>query len=49
MQFIEALKLKSKLFFLFILITLGLIIVGVMGALNVDSMKKILIHFTLAH
>jgi len=40
MQFIEALKLKSKLFFLFILITLGLVTVGVMGAINVDSMKK---------
>lgn len=40
MQFIEALKLKSKLFFLFIFITIGLIAVGVMGALNVNSMKK---------
>ena len=40
MQFIEALKLKSKLSFLFTLITLGLITVGIMGALNVESMKK---------
>ena len=40
MQFIEALKLKSKLFFLFILITVGLIAVGIMGAINIDSMKK---------
>ncbi len=40
MQFIEALKLKSKLFFLFILITVGLIAVGIMGAINVNSMKK---------
>ena len=40
MQFIEALKLKSKLFFLFIFITLGLIAVGIMGAINIDSMKK---------
>lgn len=40
MQFIEALKLKSKLFFLFTLITLGLITVGIMGALNVETMKK---------
>jgi len=40
MQFIEALKLKSKLSFLFTLITLGLIAVGIMGAMNVESMKK---------
>jgi len=40
MQFIEALKLKSKLFFLFILITIGLVAVGIMGAINVNSMKK---------
>ena len=40
MQFIEALKLRSKLFFLFILITVGLFVVGIMGAINVNSMKK---------
>jgi len=40
MQFIEALKLKSKLFFLFIFITLALVTIGIMGAINVDSMKK---------
>lgn len=40
MQFIEALKLKSKLFFLFVLITIGLIIIGIMGTINVSSMKK---------
>ncbi len=40
MQFIEALKLRSKLFFLFVLITVGLIAVGIMGALNVNNMKK---------
>ncbi len=40
MQFIEALKLKSKLFFLFVLITIGLIIVGIMGAVNINAMKK---------
>jgi len=40
MQFIEALKLRSKLFFLFILITVGLVAVGIMGAINVESMKK---------
>ncbi|MCK9454052.1 diguanylate cyclase [Sulfurimonas sp.] len=40
MNFIETLKLKSKLFFIFIIITLGLIIIGVMGAINLNSMKK---------
>jgi diguanylate cyclase (GGDEF)-like protein len=40
MQFIEALRLRSKLFFLFILITLGLITVGIIGAIHLDSMKK---------
>ena len=40
MQFIEALKLKSKLFFLFLLITLGLVSVGIIGSLNISSMKK---------
>ena len=40
MQFVEALKLRSKLFFLFLLITVGLITVGVMGSININSMKK---------
>ena len=40
MQFIEALKLRSKLFFLFVLTTVGLISVGIMGSINVDTMKK---------
>ncbi len=40
MQFIEALKLRSKLFFLFMLITIGLFFIGVMGAININSMKK---------
>jgi diguanylate cyclase (GGDEF)-like protein len=40
MHFIEALKLKSKLFFLFLLITIGLVSVGVMGSLNINAMKK---------
>ena len=40
MKFIEALKLKSKLFFLFILITLGLVLVGVIGTMHVNAMKK---------
>jgi len=40
MKFIEALKLKSKLFFVFILITLGLIGIGVVGSININAMKK---------
>ena len=40
MQFIEALKLRSKLFFLFILITVGLFSIGIIGAININSMKK---------
>jgi len=40
MHFIEALKLRSKLFFLFILITLGLITVGIIGTMQINSMKK---------
>jgi len=40
MEFIEALRLKSKLLLLFILITLGLVLVGVMGYSNTASVKK---------
>ena len=40
MQFIEALKLRSKLLFLFILITVGLVAVGVLGTMHINSMKK---------
>ncbi len=40
MKFIETLKLKSRLFILFILIALGLVSVGVIGSLYVKSMKK---------
>jgi len=40
MKFLEALKLKSKLFFLFFLITLGLVSIGIMGTSYVDDMKK---------
>jgi len=40
MQFIEALKLRSKLFFLFILITIALIIVGLLGSTHMNAMKK---------
>jgi len=40
MKFIEALKLRSKLLFLFLLITFGLISIGVMGLLHIEAMKK---------
>ena len=40
MKFIDALRLKSKLFFLFVFITLGLTLIGVLGTLNLISMKK---------
>ena len=40
MQFIEALKLRSKLFFLFMLITIGLVSVGIIGSMHINSMKK---------
>ena len=40
MQFIEALKLRSKLLFLFLLITIGLVSVGIMGTTYVNAMKK---------
>jgi len=40
MNFIEALKLKSKLLFIFIIITIGLVVIGIMGAINLNSMKK---------
>ena len=40
MQFIEALKLRSKLFFLFILISVGLVSIGFMGSMQLNAMKK---------
>ncbi|MCK4875138.1 MAG: diguanylate cyclase [Sulfurimonas sp.] len=40
MQFIEALKLRSKLLFIFIIITIGLVVIGVVGAINLNLMKK---------
>ncbi len=40
MKFIEALKLKSKLFLLFVMITVGLVILGLMGALETKAMKN---------
>ena len=40
MQFIEALKLRSKLLFIFVLITIGLVVIGIMGTINITTMKK---------
>lgn len=40
MQFIEALKLRSKLFILFILITMGLFAIGIMGTSYINNMKR---------
>ena len=40
MRFIEALKLRSKLFFLFVLITLAFVFVGVVGASYINAMKR---------
>ena len=40
MKFIEALKLRSKLLFLFILVTLGLIVIAIIGTININEMKK---------
>lgn len=40
MQVIKRLKLKNKLFFLFLLITFGLLSIGVLGVMHIESMKK---------
>ena len=40
MKFIEALRLRSKLFFLFLLITFGLVALGFIGTTYVNAMKK---------
>ena len=40
MKFIEALKLKSKLFLLFLLIAVGLVLLGLLGAINTKTMKS---------
>jgi len=40
MQFIEALKLRSKLFMVFVFITLSLVSIGIMGTTYVNAMKK---------
>ncbi len=40
MRLVETLKLKSKLFFLFGLITITLLFFGIIGVLNINAMKK---------
>ncbi len=40
MKFIEVMRLKSKLLFLFLLITFGLISISVIGTANTNAMKK---------
>ena len=40
MGLLEAFKLKSKLFFVFVLITVGLFTIGVVGFININAMKK---------
>lgn len=39
-KFIEALKFRSKLFFLFVFISLGLVVIGVVGASYINAMKR---------
>ena len=39
-RFINALRLKTKLQFLFFLISLGLILIGIIGYFNISAMKK---------
>lgn len=39
LRFIEALRLKSRLFLLFFLVMLGLVMLGLVGALNTQDMK----------
>jgi diguanylate cyclase (GGDEF)-like protein len=40
MGLLEEFKLKSKLFFVFVLITIGLFAIGVVGFININAMKK---------
>lgn len=40
MKFIEALKFRSKLFFLFVFITLGLVVIGIVGTSYINAMKQ---------
>ncbi|ABB44788.1 diguanylate cyclase (GGDEF domain) [Sulfurimonas denitrificans DSM 1251] len=40
MNFIDTLKLRSKLFSIFIILSISLLLIGIMGAININSMKK---------
>ena len=40
MNFIDTLKLRSKLFSIFIILFISLLLIGIMGAININSMKK---------
>lgn len=40
MNFIDTLKIRSKLFSIFIILSLSLLLIGIMGAININSMKK---------
>lgn len=40
MNFIDTLKLRSKLFSIFIILSMSLVLIGIMGAININSMKK---------
>ena len=40
MRFIEALKLRSKLFFFFMFVTFGLVVIGVVGTSYINAMKR---------
>ena len=40
MQFIETLKLKSKLFLIFALVTISLIVIGIVSAINISQVLE---------
>ena len=40
MNFIDTLKLRSKLFSIFIILSISLLLIGIMGAININLMKK---------
>jgi len=40
MKFIEALKLRNRLFILFVITTVGLVSIGIVGAIHIKNMKK---------
>jgi len=40
MGLLEAFKLKNKLFFVFVLINIGLFVIGIIGFININAMKK---------